>query len=69
MSDRQLPPVRDALAYWCGGAVQVALHGEDYKDDRAATLTPAQALKLAEQLVRAAREALLEPTGLEYRGG
>jgi hypothetical protein len=60
MNDRQLPAIHNAFAYWTtSGAVQVALHGEDYKDDRVATLTPAQALKLAEQLTRAAREALV----------
>ena len=58
MNSRQLPPTVDALAYWRDGKVRVALHGEDYKDDRDTTLTPAQALKLAEQLVRAAREAM-----------
>jgi hypothetical protein len=58
MSDRKLPPVHDVFAYWRDNAVQVALHGEDYKDDRRTELTPMQALKLAEQLTRAAREAL-----------
>ena len=58
MSNRQLPPTVDALAYWRDGKVRVALHGPEPADDRATTLTPAQALKLAEQLVRAAREAL-----------
>ncbi len=69
MSNRQLPAIHNAFAYWRNGAVHFALHGDAAGDDRAGTLTPAQALKLAEQLVRAAREALLEPTGLEYRGG
>ena len=58
MNSRQLPPTVDALAYWRDGKVRVALHGPEPADDRDTTLTPAQALKLAEQLTRAAREAL-----------
>jgi hypothetical protein len=71
MSDRKLPPVTDVFAYWHQGAVQVALHGREASDDRTAELTPAQALRLAETLTRAAREALANGTvtGLEYRGG
>ena len=58
MSDRQLPATRDVFAYWHGNKVHVALHGETSLDDRVTTLTAAQALRLAEQLVRSAREAL-----------
>ncbi len=60
MTDRKLPPVADALAYWSHGKVQVALHGMTHQDDRAAELTPAQALRLAEMLVRSAREAMTQ---------
>ena len=70
MNDRKLPPVADALAYWSEGRVQVVLHGTTIQDDRATELTTAQALRLAEMLVRSARQGLAEPpTGLEYRGG
>lgn len=57
MSDRLLPQITDAIAYWDRGKVQLALHAEHHRDDRSGTLTPTQALKLAEALVRAAREA------------
>jgi hypothetical protein len=60
VTDRGLPPVADALAYWCEGKVQVVLHGRTYHDDRAVELTTAQALRLAEMLVRSARQGLLE---------
>jgi hypothetical protein len=60
MNDRKLPPVADAMAYWSEGKVQVALHGTTIKDDRAAELTTAQALRLAEMLVRSARQGLAE---------
>ena len=70
MTDRKLPPVADAMAYWSEGKVQVVLHGTTIQDDRATELTTAQALRLAEMLVRSARQGLAEPpTGLEYRGG
>jgi hypothetical protein len=70
VTDRKLPPVADALAYWGEGRVQVVLHGLTHRDDRATELTTAQALRLAEMLVRSARQGLAEPsTGLEYRGG
>jgi hypothetical protein len=70
VSERKLPPVADALAYWSEGKVQVVLHGLTHRDDRATELTTAQALRLAEMLVRSARQGLAEPpTGLEYRGG
>lgn len=70
MTDRKLPPVADAMAYWSDGRVQVVLHGTTIQDDRATELTTAQALRLAEMLVRSARQGLAEPpTGLEYRGG
>lgn len=58
MSNRKLPEVTEAFAFWHQGKVQVALHGPTYGDDRTAELTPMQALKLAEALTRAAREAL-----------
>jgi hypothetical protein len=58
MSDRKLPPITDVFAYWRDNAVQVALHGRTAIDDCRGELTPMQALKLAEQLTRAAREAL-----------
>lgn len=57
MSDRLLPQITDAIAYWDRGKVQLVLHSDHYRDDRNGTLTPTQALKLAEALVRAAREA------------
>lgn len=60
MSDRKLPPVADAMAYWSEGKVQVVLHGTTIQDDRATELTTAQALRLAEMLVRSARQGLLE---------
>jgi hypothetical protein len=56
--DRKLPPVADAMAYWSEGKVQVVLHGTTVQDDRATELTTAQALRLAEMLVRSARQGL-----------
>lgn len=59
MPDYHLPKIREAIAYVDDSKqLRIALHGHDYADDRVGTLTPAQALKLAEYLVRAAREAL-----------
>jgi hypothetical protein len=51
--------------------VQLVLHGLDHKDDRVVELTPIQALRLAETLVRSAKDILeaAAVTGLEYRGG
>ncbi len=70
MPEYYLPKLKEAVAYLDDSRqIRLALHGYDYADDRVGTLTPAQALRLAEYLVRAAREALVEPTGLEYRGG
>ena len=71
MSDRVLGPVREAFAYAHPERVQLVLHGLDHKDDRVAELTPMQALRLAETLVRSARDILEAPdlTGLEVRGG
>lgn len=60
MIDRKLPPVADAMAYWSEGKVQVVLHGTTIQDDRATELTTAQALRLAEMLVRSARQGLAE---------
>lgn len=60
MSDRKLPPVADAMAYWSEGKVQVVLQGKTIQDDRATELTVAQALRLAEMLVRSARQGLTE---------
>ena len=60
MTDRRLPPVADALAYWSEGKVQVVLHGLTHRDDRATELTTAQALRLAEMLIRSARQGLAE---------
>ena len=60
MTDRKLPPVADAMAYWSEGKVQVVLHGTTIQDDRATELTTAQALRLAEMLVRSARQGLVE---------
>ena len=60
MSERKLPPVADAMAYWSGSKVQVVLHGTTIQDDRATELTTAQALRLAEMLVRSARQGLAE---------
>jgi hypothetical protein len=48
------------MAYWNEGKVQVVLHGTTIKDDRATELTTAQALRLAEMLVRSARQGLAE---------
>lgn len=58
MTDRDLPPVSEAFAIWHQGQVRLVLNGKTYADDRVADLTPAQALRLAETLVRSAREAL-----------
>jgi len=58
VTDRNLPPIADALAFWHQGKIKMVLHGMTYADDRAAELTPIQALRLAETLTRAAREAL-----------
>ncbi len=60
MTDRKLPPVADAMAYWSEGKVQVVLHGTTIQDDRATELTTAQALRLAEMLVRSARQGLAD---------
>jgi hypothetical protein len=60
VTDRKLPPVADAMAYWSEGKVQVVLHGTTIQDDRATELTTAQALRLAEMLVRSARQGLAE---------
>lgn len=57
MSNRQLPPTADAFAYWREGKVHLALHGLTPSDDRATTLSPAQALKLAVSLIQSVREA------------
>jgi hypothetical protein len=51
-------PVREAFAYAHPERVQLVLHGLDHKDDRVAELTPMQALRLAETLVRSALEIL-----------
>jgi hypothetical protein len=48
------------MAYWSEGKIQVVLHGLTHHDDRATELTTAQALRLAEMLVRSARQGLLE---------
>ena len=71
MSDRVLGPVREAFAYAHPERVQLVLHGLDHKDDRVAELTPIQALRLAETLVRSAKDILeaAAVTGLEFRGG
>jgi hypothetical protein len=71
MSDRKLPPISDVFAYWQDNVVRIALHGRTGSDDCRGELTAMQALKLAEQLTRAAREGLTAAavTGLEYRGG
>jgi hypothetical protein len=60
VTDRRLPPVENAMAYWSEGKIQVVLHGLTHHDDRATELTTAQALRLAEMLVRSARQGLLE---------
>jgi hypothetical protein len=71
MSDRIMGPVREAFAYTHPERVQLVLHGLDHKDDRVAELTPMQALRLAETLVRSAKDILeaAAVTGLEFRGG
>ena len=59
MPEYHLPKIREAIAYLDPDKqLHLALHGHDYADDRVGKLTPAQSLKLAEYLVRAAREAL-----------
>lgn len=58
MSDRVLGPVREAFAYAHPERVQLVLHAVECKDDRVAELTPMQALRLAETLVRSAMEIL-----------
>jgi hypothetical protein len=58
VTDRKLPPVADALAYWSKGKVQVVLHGTTIQDDRTTELTIPQALRLAETLVRSARQGM-----------
>lgn len=60
MSDRNLPPISDAFAYWSRGKLQVVLHGREPGDDRVGELTAVQAIKLAETLIRAAREAMAQ---------
>lgn len=60
MSDRKLPPVADAMAYWSEGKIQVALQGKTIQDDRTTELTIPQALRLAEMLVRSARQGMLD---------
>ena len=71
MSDRVLGPVREAFAYAHPERVQLVLHGVECKDDRVAELTPMQALRLAETLIRSAKDILeaAAVTGLHYRGG
>jgi len=71
MSDRVMGPVREAFAYAHPERVQLVLHGLDHKDDRVVELTPIQALRLAETLVRSAKDILeaADLTGLHYRGG
>jgi hypothetical protein len=56
--ERYLPPVKEAFAISHQGQIRLVLNGTTYADDRVADLTPAQALRLAETLVRSAREAL-----------
>jgi len=60
VSDRKLPPVADAMAYWSEGKIQVALQGKTIQDDRTTELTIPQALRLAEMLVRSARQGMLD---------
>jgi hypothetical protein len=71
MSDRVMGPVREAFAYAHPERVQLVLHGVEAQNDRVAELTPLQALRLAETLVRSAKDILetASLTGLEYRGG
>jgi hypothetical protein len=73
VTDRDLPPVKEAFAIWHQGQIRLVLNGSTYADDRVADLTPAQALRLAETLVRSAREALTEwrdePPGGISKGG
>jgi hypothetical protein len=40
------------------GLVRIALHGHDYESDCARLMTPAQAMSLAEMLIRSSREIL-----------
>ena len=71
MSDRVMGPVREAFAYAHPERVQLVLNGVEAQNDRVAELTPLQALRLAETLVRSAKDILetASLTGLEYRGG
>jgi hypothetical protein len=57
MTDHRILPLKEGLAYARpdDGFVRVALHGYEYNDYRG-LLTPAQALALAEMLIRSARE-------------
>ena len=58
MINRRIIPMKEALAH-AGqedGFVRIALHGYDYENDFRGLLTPAQALALAEMLIRSARE-------------
>jgi hypothetical protein len=57
MTDYRIVPLKEALAYARpdDSMVRVALHGHEYNDYRV-LLTPAQALALAEMLIRSARE-------------
>jgi len=58
MSDRKLPKIEEVFAHQEGKTVKIAFHGADCTDDRRGELTPMQALRLAEMLTRAARDAL-----------
>jgi hypothetical protein len=48
------------MAYWSEGKIQVALQGKTIQDDRTTELTIPQALRLAEMLVRSARQGMLD---------
>jgi len=50
-----LPPMKEVFAYIRDGEIIVALHGENYEDDRRVVLTPSLALQLAEALIRSVR--------------
>lgn len=57
MANPRAIPMKEAFAYAREGEmILIALHGYDYENDIRAMLTPAQALALAEMLIRSARE-------------
>jgi hypothetical protein len=59
MTERRIVAMKEAFAYpRKEGMILVALHGYDYESDFRTMLAPAQALALAEMLIRSSREIL-----------